>query len=178
MTRCTAKSKTTGEQCRQQAINGSTKCYYHGGRSLRGTEHPNFKTGRYIRFTTESIRAKIDESASSDPMDLLDELAVQRALFAEYLQRFQTGAPLTALDIGALMNWADGIGHMVERIVKIRNSTALTGAEIQYLQTRIVDVLTRYIPDPKQQEQFISELFGAPAVRGEPARIPAGTDRD
>lgn len=51
--RCLARSKTTGEQCKQKALPPTTKCHYHGGRALRGVAHPNFKHGLH----TELVQA-------------------------------------------------------------------------------------------------------------------------
>jgi len=50
---CLATSKTTGGRCKQKAIPPTTKCHYHGGRSLRGVAHPNFKNGLH----TELVQA-------------------------------------------------------------------------------------------------------------------------
>jgi len=44
---CTATSKRTKKPCRARAMVGRTNCYHHGGKSLRGLIHPNFKHGYY-----------------------------------------------------------------------------------------------------------------------------------
>ena len=43
--RCTAMSKQARRQCRQLAAPGSDKCRFHGGRSLRGRQHPGYRHG-------------------------------------------------------------------------------------------------------------------------------------
>ena len=74
------------------------KCRIHGGKSLKGTDSPHFKHGRYTRHLPDKIREKLIAS-DDDPLDLLPELDVQRALFADYLSRFQAGMTLTAGDV-------------------------------------------------------------------------------
>lgn len=46
-TRCTAKSKRTGESCRAPAVRGWAVCRMHGakGGAKPGREHPNWKHG-------------------------------------------------------------------------------------------------------------------------------------
>ena len=43
--RCRARSKQTGEQCKQIAAPGRSVCRFHGGRSLRGRQHPGYRHG-------------------------------------------------------------------------------------------------------------------------------------
>lgn len=45
-----------------------------------------------------------------------------------------------------------------ERISRILNSTALTAAEVQYLQARLADIITRYIDDADKRQRFLEEL--------------------
>jgi hypothetical protein len=152
---CTAKSKQTGNRCRKYAVSGYTVCRVHGARG----GHP-ITTGRYSKILRGKVAEKLNLLESGDPTDLLPELQIQRALFSEYLSRFDEYVMLTANDIQRLVNWSEAIGRMVERIVKERNETALTAIEIKYLQTRIVDTVRKFIDDPDTQRAFISALFG------------------
>ncbi len=43
--RCSARSKQSGERCRQIAVSARTVCYWHGGRSPRGENHPAYEHG-------------------------------------------------------------------------------------------------------------------------------------
>ena len=157
MKTCGAKTRR-GTPCKRRPCENG-RCHLHGGNSLQGVDHPNFKHGRYVKFTNQKLRSKIEAFEEHDPLDLLDELTVQRTLFADYLERFRT-AKLKAIDINSLMGWAAEIGRMVERIMKIRNDSALTAAEVKLLKARLLDVVPRYIDDPDQQTQFIIDLFG------------------
>lgn len=44
---CRATSKRTGQRCRARAMRGQDVCYHHGGASLRGIAHPNYRHGYY-----------------------------------------------------------------------------------------------------------------------------------
>jgi hypothetical protein len=46
---------------------------------------------------------------------------------------------------------------MVERIAKIRNSTALTAAEVMILRTHLADWIIKYVPD-NDRETAINDL--------------------
>jgi hypothetical protein len=149
-------------------------CYFHGGKTPRGKNSPNYKHGkrmnpRYRDYLPEAVRDKVESYQDNDPLDLLPELEVQRALFSTYIERFQEGSLLTAGDINMLMQWTEGISRMVERIVKMRNDTALTGAEVTFLVARMNDVITKYIA-PEKQQAFIDELFNGfvPAASNTP----------
>lgn len=78
--RCNAMSKTTGEQCRQPAIRGTTKCHYHGGKSPKGLAHPSTKSGRYSKHLPARLAERY-EAALNDPdlISLRDEIALTDA---------------------------------------------------------------------------------------------------
>ena len=44
---CTARSKLSGQRCRNYACQGRHTCRMHGGTSRRGLDHPNYKSGKY-----------------------------------------------------------------------------------------------------------------------------------
>jgi len=63
-TKCSAKSKRTGEQCQARAMDNG-KCYHHGGASLKGHESATFKTGAHSKYLPARLGA-IYESIESD----------------------------------------------------------------------------------------------------------------
>lgn len=90
--RCNATSKTTGEQCRQYAIIGSTKCHYHGGKTPRAIGSPQFKTGRYSKYLPARLADRYHE-ASQDPelLALRDDIALLDSRLSELIQRVDSG---------------------------------------------------------------------------------------
>lgn len=165
---CAAKSKQSGQQCKNKAVDGKKVCRFHGGLSPGAP----IKHGRYSKYAPEKLRDKIEAFKEDDPLSLIDELATQRALMADYLERLQLlPGSIPADDIYRLMSWMNDIGAMVDRMVKIRNSTALTAAEVAYLVARIPEVIAKYIDDPNKQQAFVADLFGGIRASGLPAAI-------
>lgn len=151
---------------------GTGRCKLHGGASPSGVDSPQFKHGRYSKVMPQRIADTLSAS-NADPLDLLDELDLQRGLLSNYLARFNTVTP-QASDIAFMMSWLSDIGRTVERIVKMRNETALTRAEMTYLAARIADLVGEFIPDVDRQQAFIHKLFdglsaGNPSLLGEGA---------
>lgn len=160
---CGAKTRN-GTPCKSRAM-ANGRCRMHGGTQPVGAASPNFKTGRYSKYLKDSLKNKLDDAQTGDPLDLLPELEVQRALFSEYIGRFQEGMALSAYDIDYLFGWSAEIGKSVERIVKMKNDSALTQVEIKFLAARIVEVVGDYIADPDRRAAFIHDLFtGLPAL--------------
>ena len=60
--RCTAVSTTTRERCGGWAVNGTTKCHHHGGRSLRGAYAP---AARHLRLSKVLPKALLSSYAES-----------------------------------------------------------------------------------------------------------------
>jgi hypothetical protein len=89
---CTGHKRRTGERCRAIAVKGTTKCKFHGGRSLRGVGHPSFQHGRYSKDLSTQLAARADR-ALHDPqlLSLAEDIAVNQALLGEALQRLGTG---------------------------------------------------------------------------------------
>lgn len=161
MTVCAAKTRK-GSPCQRPSGWGTPhpgigRCKLHGGATP-------IKHGLYSKYTPESIRTKTTEFLQADPLDLTSELALLRALLAEFLARYERYT-LDAAGINVLSGLIIEVGKLVERIVKIKNDSALTAAEITYLAARAADVISRYIDDPTKRKTFLDELFaGVPAA--------------
>lgn len=118
MAQCTAKTRG-GDQCKQPAINGTTKCRYHGGASLVGIAHPNFKTGRYSKHLPTRLAARYGE-ALADPqlLELREEVALTQTRQTELLDQLDSGLSLARWrsaqaaygDLLAAMQEKDGAG--------------------------------------------------------------------
>ena len=161
---CGARRRGTDQRCRAPAMpNG--RCRIHGGASPgRPLVH-----GRYSVAHRNALAEKQAAFlADPRPADLSEELALTRALLADYLERFDDGGPLRAEDIGHLLGLIGSIGSQVERIHRIRNANAITAAEVRYFTARLVDLIGKYLPDPERRAQFMAELRAAiePPGRG------------
>ena len=157
MTACGAKTRSGG-QCQQPAGWGTQhvgqgRCKLHGGNA-----GAPIITGRYSIKRTELARKAQTFNNDAALGDLTGELALMRALLQDYLDRFEDGIPLPLEDIERIFGMIEAIGRLVERIAKILAATALTQAEVQYLQARIADLLNIYVPDAASRTKFLSEL--------------------
>jgi hypothetical protein len=63
--RCGARTRTGGT-CPTAPVRGRTRCRMHGGKSLMGSDHPNFTTGLRSRMLPTRLLAKY-EQAMADP---------------------------------------------------------------------------------------------------------------
>src|SRR5690349_3505226 len=106
MTICGAKNRQ-GQPCKRPAgwgtdHVGSGKCKLHGGASLKGMASKTFKHGNssiYRDFIADNLKDKVAAFQDADPLDLTHELALTRALLAEFLSRFVEGTAFDAISI-------------------------------------------------------------------------------
>jgi len=61
--RCGAKTRNGG-RCQNMPRQLGGRCRMHGGNSLRGPEHPRYKTGKYSKYKPMDLDALIAELAS------------------------------------------------------------------------------------------------------------------
>lgn len=165
--KCGAKTRSGGK-CGQPAgwgthHVGEGKCKLHGG-SSHGRP---IITGRYSVSHRQSLAEKVrDFIEDPEPANLMSELALMRALLQDYLDRFPDGINLTVKSIGHVYSMVDDISKLVERINRILTQTALTMAEVQYLQARLADLVVKYISDDEQRSAFWDEYRASITVPG------------
>jgi hypothetical protein len=81
-----------GELCEAIAIKGKTKCRKHGGRSLSGLAHPNFKTGRYSKdLPTQMALRAAEARGNPELLSVSDDIALIETRIAEVLTQLGTG---------------------------------------------------------------------------------------
>jgi len=147
--RCTATAKSTGERCQNPAVSGWDVCRLHGAGSPKeettGGAPPTH--GRYSAKRRESLQEKIEEYRDENPAELWEELALLRALLQEWL------SDLEAVDedaVGVILDLQGSIRRTLDTINKIQTRTALTQAEVEYLQARIADLFKSYVPEERR----------------------------
>lgn len=111
--KCTAKRKHDGQHCQQYAINGTTKCRYHGGASLKGIAQPSFRDGRYSKYMPARMLDKYNASLK-DPAALTQrhELALIESRIEDLIKRTDSG------ESGALMKELRGLARQHEQAVR------------------------------------------------------------
>ncbi len=116
--------------------------------------------GRYSIKHRQALQEKLKQfTEDPEPGSLLSELAMQRALLQDFLDRLTNPTDKKTRDHAFEM--IEGIGKLVERINRIFNQTALTQHDLQYLQVILTNLLVKYIDDPEKQSAFLAELRSA-----------------
>ena len=91
-TKCGAKTKSRVGTCRNDrgfrtTHPGEGRCYLHGG--LQEGDR-RLKSGRYSTVNHERLRELIEKfEADPDPLNLFPEIAALRAMFVDYVERYQ-----------------------------------------------------------------------------------------
>lgn len=75
---------------------GEGRCKLHGGASLKGPDHPNWRHGarsKYVKRLPELLAPSFVEAAENDdPLSLRDEIALTDALIMRYLENVKAGS--------------------------------------------------------------------------------------
>lgn len=96
--------------------------------------------------------------AEPAPLDLLPELAAQRAMLTKYIENVSGKKRISLASLTAVVSMAETIARTAVRIVDARNKTAMTNAEIAFILGGMKQVLEKYVPDPDQRRAFINDL--------------------
>jgi hypothetical protein len=81
-----------GNPCGMIAERGKTKCRRHGGKSVSGLAHGNFKHGRYSKDLPTALAARAAEAAANPRLlSLSDDIAVTEARLADLLRDVEQG---------------------------------------------------------------------------------------
>ena len=92
MPQCTAKSKRSGERCRQWAMHGMTVCYMHGGASHKSIGTPRLKHGRYSKYLPKGLLPRYEEQLDdAGLLGMRDEIALLDARTSDLLARLTSG---------------------------------------------------------------------------------------
>ena len=91
---CKAKSKRSQRRCENPAMKGMEVCYYHGGKSKRGLDHPRYKTGMDSKYNKapKDLQERY-EKALQDPelLSMSHEVAIIDARLTHLIENSNTG---------------------------------------------------------------------------------------
>ena len=133
------------------------RCKLHGGATPAGPASVHYKHGRYASAFRQTLADKFREaSEDADPMGLLPELAVQRAVLALHVERVSGKHKPSIGDLRAASQLTEDVVRTAATIAKVRNDTALTVAEIKFVQAGMLRLLEKYVPDPNRRRDFIA----------------------
>jgi hypothetical protein len=149
---CTAH-RSNGDPCKAHAVKGKKVCRCHGGAA--GSGRPPV-TGRYSKVAKGKLAERLAEQDDA-PLDCMAELRLQQAGLAEYVSSLSE-TKLRPIDIARICEWSQSIVRTAQRIVRMRNDTALTVAEVQFLQAGMASLINEFVPDPDQRRAFVTRL--------------------
>lgn len=166
MKACGAKTRGGGT-CKKAPLKGKKRCKLHGGATPSGPANASYKHGRYAKvFRGELADKFLRASEETAPLDLLPELAVQRAVLAQQIDNV-SGSRMTLDELKSISFLAEDVVRTAAAIAKVRNDTALTAAEIKFIQLGMMRLIEKYVTDPNRRRNFIEELRGL---------VPGGDD--
>lgn len=92
-TQCNAKAKSTGKQCNNPAMNGSTKCRLHGGKTPRGSASPNWKGKGRSKYLPQRLADSYQElEADTEYTDLRANMRLREVFIREKLAMLDESA--------------------------------------------------------------------------------------
>ncbi|KKK60452.1 hypothetical protein LCGC14_3024210 [marine sediment metagenome] len=166
---CGAKTRG-GTPCKHEAGWGTEhfgegKCKLHGGASNgRPPIH-----GRYATVLKGKLRKRFEAlNDDLDPLDLLPDLQVQRTLLTEYISRFPEDVNISGKDLKIISDLTRDVVRTAEKIVRMRNETVLTTAEIALIRVGMKELMKDYV-DPDRHGAYLADLRAF--IPGQPARI-------
>ena len=171
MPQCTAKAKSTKKRCTRNAVTGSNVCQVHGAGSIvkdRSGGRPATHA-RYSNLKTDNLKTLIEQHAADpDPLNINPELAAARALFQDFIERYDEWSaaliawhetyesgegpskPQKILDIGDAYRIVSEITKIVQRITAMKNQNAISRREL----LRVMTEMTRVV-DQEVQDEFV-----------------------
>ena len=179
---CGAQRKHGAGPCRKRAGErtahlGQGRCYLHLGRA----HDAQITSGRYsvLKLNSPTIQKLREQYLENpDPFNLLSELATQRALLHDYLDRYDafekalmawheswsTGddskpRPAKLMDISDAWRLVDSVTRIVERIIKMRNVGAISRSEFARVLDHLLKAVALEVGDEVAQAR-IKRVWG------------------
>lgn len=170
--RCGARTRK-GTPCGQAAGHrtphpGEGRCYLHGGLTP-------IRSGRYSSVTHERLRELIATfEADPDPLNMLADLAAGRALFVDYIERYDEwrsaflawhesfrdpekssyAKPMKVMDLADAGGLLAEVTKIVERIEKVRAANAISRADMNRVLSEMGRVVDLHVEDGATKQRI------------------------
>lgn len=152
---CGARRKADGQPCQRRAM-ANGRCYVHGGASTgRPIEH-----GLKAKRLHQSLHKRAQELKTLDeqPLSLLDELGLLRALLENQLN--QIGDDIDERQRANVLTLIDAIGKTAMRVHRIISRTALTVAEVEAIKAALT-LAFEEVSDVAERERALRRFMAA-----------------
>jgi hypothetical protein len=146
---------------------GSGRCKHHGGSS-------RITHGRYSTITRPAIQERLNalKAADPDPLDLLEELHLLRALTIDFIERYdlalEDDSPRQRLDIADASRLIERIARVVDTIHKTQQEHTISLDTFKRLMEQMALAVARYVSDGDTL-RAIEQAWGQ--IRVEPGRV-------
>lgn len=81
---------SAGTPCKLAGAGAGGRCWLHGGKSLTGINHPNYKHGRYVTSNPSMAQAMQQARADPDFLDLGEEIHITTAIIQDLFSRLES----------------------------------------------------------------------------------------
>jgi len=176
---CGAKLRGKKKHCQKPPM-ANGRCRLHGGATPNGPESKNFRHGKYAAAFKGTLAEKFNKSVKDKkPMDLQAELAVLRTLNEQLIETASARKKIRITDLANIATMTSAVINAAAKIAKMRNDENMTMAEIRFVQTRMIQIMEKYVPDPDRRRAYLEELSGLVSPRhaaseDEPADLSLG----
>lgn len=159
MKTCGAKTRK-GTPCEKAPVKGRNRCHLHGGKSLRGADHPGYKTGLYSKYAGKSLQKVMDELAGKTGDDLINpenEIRLMEALILASKALKRNNSDLMDLDL--LSRTIDRLVMAKQRSQKIllEQNRLIPADDVRQFMSFIERVVSRHVED-EQAKSILSEI--------------------
>lgn len=171
MSTCGATAKSTGKPCQRPAGWGTEhvgrgRCKLHGGMTP-------VKHGRYSKVSRQRLRSLIESyEEDEDPLNVLPELAAARALFQDFVERYDewrsallawhdsysftdNPKPRTVLDVSDAYRLLGSIAKIAQQEKKLQLDNAISRKDL----LRIFSEQRRVIETEVSDQQLVDRLL-------------------
>ena len=166
---CGARTKGTGKPCRRPAgwgtSNDEGRCKLHGGATP-------IRHGRYSKLSHRRLGDLLQRYEDDpDPLNLLPELALLRALLEDYVERYDdfrdalvawygsengNSKPRQILDVADAKRLIAEVGRLSQRIHKMWSEQALTRDQFFWMMGEMGKVVAAEVEDEETLERIRS----------------------
>lgn len=166
---CNAKLIRNGvtKYCKKWTEEGRARCKWHGGKTLQGVQHPNFKHGLFanpdnlgdLGVTLKEVAERYAQGGDKSYIDLKKEIVLVDTLLTMHLNKLKD--PKAELDQKALLEVVKTLRDLKESFNRIQNGVkfVLSIERVQLVMLKVIGIVQRHVEDPKIRESIGTDLM-------------------
>jgi hypothetical protein len=163
---CGAETRS-GKPCRKWAM-ANGRCKLHGGKSLKGREHPSFKTGLHSRYLSDTLKDVLEaepkiakDLADADLQGVDDEIRLVMAMLMLHMKKRPADSRRITLDwIKQSVSLIDELTKQKERRYRMQKELrTITLEELQNIIRRYTILVYTAVENEIQNESLREKLL-------------------